>query len=193
MITLSIRKINEINSVPLVSINAPSLKKAGYILFLIILILQSGGMLLICNVQQCRIQFQMAEKLKSDKSSFELITLTVNEYQKSRINSKEIRHSGKMYDVKSLTVQDGVVSLIVMNDNEEATILQTITNLVSHTNFPNSPLPNQLHQLISLVYIPVFSEHLLFTPSLCVNTFHPSKLKIASNDPEILSPPPKLA
>lgn len=168
------------------------MKSAGYIFILTILLLQSGWMLLILSMQQGYVQYKMSEKLKSNKATFEKIMLSTSEFEKSKINKNEIFLNGKMYDVKSATVYGDIVELVVINDIEEENILVRIKNFVKNTSVPNNKNPDQLHQLISLIYLQPFSESLLFIPSFNINLFCQPKLNIVSNYPDILSPPPRL-
>jgi hypothetical protein len=167
--------------------------KPGYIVLIIILLLQSGGVLLIFQAQQCIVQYEMSEKLINGNASFEKVTLTVSEYKKYRIHSNEILFNGKMYDVKTATVKNNTVELLVIHDNEEEFILKKIKYAVKNSGLPDGKLPIQLFKLISLIYLPPFSEHILFDSSSTTNIFHQSNSNVFTGDSDIPFPPPRLA
>lgn len=150
-------------------------------------------MLLIFKAQQCYVRYDMHEKLKSSHATFELLTLTFEEYQNSRINSDEISIHGKMYDVKSVVISGDSIRLLAINDYEEENILEKIKNFIEKSDLPNSALPNQLHKLITLVYLQVTPEYLYYLPSHFIYIFHSLSASISSCDSDIPSPPPKLA
>jgi hypothetical protein len=168
------------------------LKKIGYILLLTILLLQAGGMLLIYKMQQCYVKQEMQQTLNNSKTKFQKITLSLSEYQKSKINSHEISINGKMYDVKSVNILENNVKLLVINDSKEENILQKIKDFTNRTNQPNSDLPNQLQQLLSLNYLSPEIKHFFFIPVFSINLFRQPNLNLVSNDSDIPSPPPKL-
>ena len=145
------------------------------------------------NIQQCRNQYEMHEKLNCNSTSFEKITLTVTEYQKSRVDENEISFKGRMYDVKSALVSNGSVELLVINDPEEENILVKIKHFLNNPGTPGSKHPNQLHQLTSLSYLPSYTGILLFDQLPGTSIFHHAPLNFVSNKLEILSPPPKQA
>ena len=167
------------------------MKKTGYLFLLIILLLQTGGILLIFQVQQGYVQYQMSEKLKNDKLPFKKIILSLHEYEQCRVSSNEIAVDGKMYDFKSATFSDNSVELLAVHDAEEEGILEKINCILKTTGSPNTNFPLQLHQLLTLVYLTPFSEPKLFAPSFDFGFLHSSQANIVSNDPDILSPPPQ--
>jgi hypothetical protein len=169
------------------------LKKTIYLVLLAVLILQSGGMLLIFNLQQFHIQYEMAEKLEDSNGPFEKLILTADVYERSRIGDKEICMNGKMYDIKSLTVTGDVVEIFAIQDLEEEDIMKRIKMLVKNTCAPAGKVPPHLQQLMSLVYLPSHAHHRLFLSLTGIYIFHHSGLFTASYDPRIPAPPPKKA
>lgn len=160
---------------------------------LTVLVLQSGGMLVVFNMQQRFIQFEMAQRLESSNGPFEKLLLTVSEFEKSRIDAKEIRLNGRMYDIKSVTVTADSVEIYAIHDLEEEDIMEKIKQLVKNTCSPHVKIPPHLQQLISLVYLPSHL-HLQLTTSLTgIHVFHLAAMNTLLFEPGIPSPPPRLA
>ncbi len=168
------------------------LKKTASILLLSILLLQAGGLLVVFKMQQCYVWQEMQLSLKDNQTPFQKITLPFFDYQKSKINSHEISVNGKMYDVKSISLSDDKVELLVIHDSREENILQKIKDFAISTNQPNTDFANQLFQLLSLNYISPGVGPVFFIPSFSINIFSPLFLNVISNGFEIPSPPPKL-
>lgn len=169
------------------------LKLAGYLFLLIILLLQAGGMLLIYKMQQYYVQVEMRQSLTNDKTRFQKIVLSFNDYKKCKINPDEITVKNKMYDVKSITFSGNNVELLVLNDVKEENILKKIQDYVANTKLPNGDFLNNLKQLLSLSYL--FQEaycNFVIYPS-SINNFPLSGKNILSTFPEIPSPPPRLS
>jgi hypothetical protein len=155
-------------------------------------VLQAGGILFIYTVRQYSVQKEMEEVLNSAETQFETITLSISEYQKSRVNAHEISLDGEMYDIKSLTVKGNVVELRAVHDSKERNILKGIKDYSNQTNHPDKNLPNQLQQLLSLNYIANAGGKLCIIPSSSINIFAFSDPAIVSNNADISTPPPKL-
>lgn len=68
-----------------------TLKKATYILFIFILLLQAGGLLFVYHVQQVSVKIEMRNALEARwNSGFQKLHMTVSEFKKAKINSFEI-------------------------------------------------------------------------------------------------------
>ena len=104
------------------------LKKIGYIAFLSIMLLQSGGLLLIYQMQQFWVRREMLQTIEKKESGFLKLNLTVAEYQHSKINAHEISLNGDMYDVKSITYTGDKLELLVIQDLKEQSIVEKIRN-----------------------------------------------------------------
>jgi hypothetical protein len=167
------------------------LNKVGYLFLLLILILQSGAMLLIFKAQQSYVRFEMNEKLESNHESCELLILTLKEFKKSRIDTKEIIWDGKLYDIRSAVVSGNIVRLEVINDTEEEHVLERIKYLVQNASLPDNPLPKQLYQLITMVYLQPYSVNLNLTNTFLQNFFQPFLKNISSGEIDTSTPPPK--
>lgn len=169
------------------------LKNCTYVLLLVVLLLQAGGLLFIFNAEQGYVQHKMHKKLNSENTVFEKLTLTLAEFQKCRVNSSEVLFHDNMYDFKSVSFIGDKVELLVIHDKEEGIILEIIENLVNNTSPQSKDVPNQLQKLISLVYLPPVFYKLVFIPRANASITYPLQADIISYTREILSPPPRIA
>ena len=168
------------------------MRKTGYILLLAILVIQGGGALLIFRFQQSCIQYQISVALKAEKTTFEKLTLTVSEYQKSKVSSDEISYKGKMYDIKSVNISGDRAELLVIHDSEEENILEKINDFVNIPNPTGSKLPSRLCILFSLNYLPPENENIFFIHNVCTHIFHQPGMNLISSDSDVHTPPPRL-
>ncbi len=168
------------------------MRKTASILLLFILALQLGGLLFVFNIQQCIAKYQMREKLESDTVLFEKLNLTAIEYKKCLIKSNEILFKGKMFDIKSVTLVGDSVKLLVINDIKEEQILLKIKDLSDNMSFPDRELPVQLKILSSLNYISPETEFTFLHPFFQILFQSQLAPEFVSNNPDILTPPPKL-
>jgi len=167
------------------------LKKTIYITLLLILFLQFGGLLIVLNIQQQFVKHQMKEKLENDFTLFEKLTLTKEQYQKSKIESREIFFNGNMYDIKSeITVGDSV-KLIVINDVKEKNILKKMMDLSNNMTSHNSKFPNHLNTLIWLKYLSPEKEFTFFNPVFKIKIGYGQVPDIISQILDISTPPPR--
>ena len=157
-----------------------------------ILLLQSGGLLLLYKIQQCKVRYEMQQTMKKEETVFLKLTIAISEFEKIKINPHEISFQGKMYDITSKVISGKVVELLVIRDTKEETIFKKIKWLTENTDKQNNELPNQLVKFLTLAYIcPSVDNKMVFLYSR-KNKFLPLFEKITSFTSEILSPPPEL-
>ena len=158
---------------------------------MLILLLQSGGMLFIFQAQQCHVQYQMNRKLKEENGNYEKMILLVSDYESSKVYNKEIRYKGKMYDIKSSQLRGDSIEIIAIRDILEENIIEKIKYLTAQNSIPNNDFPFKLQKLISLVYLPALSAQIFLIPSLYSRLFCESAFTILSPHCSIYSPPPE--
>jgi hypothetical protein len=154
--------------------------------------MQSGGLLLVYKMKQLKVQFEMLKVLKENEEGYSKLTLTLAEYDQSRVKSHEISWQGRMYDVKSAVIKGNSVDLLVMHDEKEENILKKIKLLAGKTGSQNRELPQQLVQLLSLSYICPAEEADFIVRDRKEYNFLPFNEKYHSIEIDILSPPPEL-
>jgi hypothetical protein len=161
-------------------------------LLLSILLLQTGGMLLVYKIQQFYVQYEMSLLVKDSHTSFEKLILGTADYQKSRINSHEISFKGNMYDVKSVKITGDIAELLVINDKKEKNLVKNIQDFLTKTNQQKKELPEQLQKFLSLNYLSADQELTIVIPSLSSIIFQSVNSYFLSDLSDIPSPPPKL-
>jgi hypothetical protein len=102
----------------------------------------------------------MLELLENDRANYETFRLSLTDYNKARINRRELRLGGKMFDVKSVDFIADSVQVVAINDKAEEQIIENIVRQVLgiHDQSKNALNPN-LQKLISLQYIPAIGEN----------------------------------
>lgn len=123
----------------------------------------------------------------------ETISLSLTEFEQSRIGRKEILLNGCMYDIRSKVIKADSVSLVVKRDFHEEEQLQNGKKLWTPEEKKH---PEQAQSLAFFyqTYLLPESERLFFSPILC------TKNKIASHSsrlegrmPECPEQPPQLS
>lgn len=161
-------------------------------MLLAILLLQTGGMLLVYKIQQFYVQYEMRLLVNDSSTSFEKLILSTDEYHKSRVNSREILFKGNMYDVKSVKITGNSAELLVINDKKEKTLVKNIKDFLYKTNQQKKELPEQLQKFLSLNYLPADKELTDIVTTLSSIIFYSPDGNILSDLLDIPSPPPKL-
>ncbi len=166
--------------------------RTGIFFLFLLLLLQAGGLLLICNIQQSYVQHEMTKKLNDCETAFEEITITLKPNETFKDPGKEFSMDGKMYDVKSISFEGNKVHLLVIHDTEEESVLSIIKNLINNNDSSKNPFSSQLNLLLSMVYFQEITDF-DFSPSEKILPDFPSYTESSfSTDAEILSPPPKV-
>ncbi len=167
------------------------MRKIGYIVLILIILMPSFGYFLIFKIQQHFAQTEMLKQLNNDLARTEKIMLSFADFKKNQVDDHEIFFNGKMYDIKLVKYSGNLVELLVINDTKEEKILEKINYLITHSHHGHNNQINHLINLLSQIYI--FSvaqnEYALKTvlsrfPSFCES--------IRLNNLDITSPPPKL-
>lgn len=161
------------------------------ILLVGILFLQADGVLVIYRLQQCMIHYKVRRGIRQNEFSTEELTLSVTEYNKSKVRSNEISFGGKMYDVKSAYITCDSVRLEVMHDKKEEHLLSKIKNFFASSKQSNSKLPYAVQKLLALKYIPPVLETLLEPLYHTVINYAVASTILMAKSLDIPSPPPR--
>jgi hypothetical protein len=163
------------------------------LIVIILLFLQSGGMLMFYKMEQQIQQYRMERILENEKTHLQNFTLSMNEFLSSRLSGKEILIKGRMYDLKSYSFHGNTVKIVAMHDKAEERILSAIKIALKTENHHDSGMLVRIVKLISLDYT---------FPSALRMTFLYHDLQkllpvyceiIDSRIPDILTPPPRIA
>ncbi len=160
-------------------------------MLLLTIVMQMGGLLLAYNMQQSIVRQHMIRLVQKKQKGFQKLTLTVSEFRKSRLKKDEICYDGKMYDVKSYSISDNVVDLLVVHDTKEEMVARKIARLV-HSGKRQSHMLDNLVHLLTLVYTCPVSESAFFFRQLTESSFCRFYENTISVSAAVISPPPDL-
>lgn len=133
--------------------------------------------------------------LQGKEDGFQLIQLSTSELSKSWTSPNEISYHGKLFDVKSVTVNGNTAKIAVVADEREEHIANNIRVLQSKEK-PGKHETSLIHQLVDLLMLayvqPTQMQFALFH-TLC-ELHHTSYYSYILAFPgKIVVPPPKVA
>lgn len=161
-------------------------------MLLFLLMLQSGGLFVAYKMQQYAAKYAMQQSIRKSTSIVETLSMSRSEFAKSLVDNKEIRYKGKMYDIRSMSILNDSVHLMVVHDTKEENILKKIKNLFSDHHSQKNKVPQVLIQLLSLDYIQHTVNLNPFITHHVVSLNHHFSENILSQNSEILLPPPEV-
>ncbi len=169
-------------------------KKTVVLLFLLLVLLQSGGMICLLKIHQYCIQYEMAAQLYSKELPNETIELSLTEYSNAAEgNGTEINWKGKLYDVISIKYKLGKLILLAHNDTREENVIAALVKFIKFDNRKQKEAPSVASYFLSLIYLQP-SFHFSITPILVAEVLNSYYATISKTfHQEIASPPPKLA
>jgi hypothetical protein len=171
------------------------MKKILTILFVFLFIANTGGLitfyLINCNYHQSK----MIEVIRTKENGFETLFLSIIEYNKARIDDKEIYYKGEMYDVKKINfnTETGNVELFVIKDKAEKEIKKKIAFLKNQNNREKESIPVLVKKLLSLHYYVNDIKLLQIINPDNLALFSDKKICYKNPYKHIPSPPPDLA
>ncbi len=115
--------------------------------------MQSGSLLLIFEVRQCFVQYEMLEMISRNKIKHESFLLTNSEYKKGSVNNHEIYIDGKLYDIVSKVKTKNNIHLIAIHDKEEENTISNIKLAIHNNTNQNTELPKSITGLNTLIFI----------------------------------------
>lgn len=154
--------------------------------------MQTGGLLMLYHLQKCWIQFETQEAIREGSLELEALSLSFNEFQKAKIDDGEMLLNGKMYDIKSVTIEGEAVTLLAFNDTKEENVLEKIKQYINR-KLPNDEVPLQLVKFFSLVFLTPVHNHIVLFDQLNNHNFTYYSAIITSRSVDTFSPPPEIA
>ena len=156
---------------------------------LVPILLQAGGMMLICILLQLKNYQRIEDILESSSTKFETLVLTTEQFQSARKNDKEIFVDGKIYDIKETHHHATSVELIAYHDSREESLITLIEKFFDTEN-SGDDFSVQVLKLLVSVYT-FSSQHFEFTQQFSAGTFmFILSCNYISFAGETLSPPP---
>ncbi len=167
-------------------------KKTATFLLISLVCLQSGGLFLFYKCQQWHVQYEQMRRAVSDKQAFLKISLPIADFERCKINEREIKFQEKLYDIYSIKMDLDSVQLTVVHDWREESILEKIMDLVSQDFPDHKQIPVQVLKLLQLSYIcPHYVQPSDIMPLRRQHHFRFS-FDWNTRRPEIPFPPPKV-
>jgi hypothetical protein len=130
-------------------------KKIASIFFLLLILAHVAGSYVYFISRLISIHQEMKLKLR-EKSDEELtrFTFTTNEFKKVKVEEDEIKVGGKMYDVARVKNSGKIVIVFALADEAEDGLLSFLNEITKRSGSDKKPLPLQLRQLLSIVFLP---------------------------------------
>jgi hypothetical protein len=107
-------------------------------------------------LRQSQIRQEMREKIGSlPADQFEVFELSIEEYQKIKVNDHEVKIDGKMYDHSAPKLENGKIILYAKHDQAEDNLISFLSEVINRSANDNKPVPSTLMNFLSLQFIPV--------------------------------------
>jgi hypothetical protein len=135
-------------------------KKLAYILIFTILFIEGALLVFFMGSQQMVLKAYISLKQRSSETTkLDTFYFSQTTFDSLKIDAKEFRLAGEMYDIESTVFTDTQVEVIAHKDNFENKVLSFIDGL-QDTDPQNSSIPSLIKKITSLVFIieqgPVF-------------------------------------
>lgn len=166
-------------------------KKVLGIVLLNMLLLQVAGSYVYFVVRLSGIRQEMREQIKHKPvEQLTVLTLTLEEFQRAKVDDHEVKVNGKMYDIARIVVRETSVLVYALHDEAEDNLLALLYEIVNRSSNDKKPVPSQLIQLITLIFVPVDN---LFPPNTVAAFAHSTDYSetLESISFPIGSPPPR--
>jgi hypothetical protein len=170
------------------------LKKIVYILVVILLFLQSGGMLMFYKIERQVQQNRMRQKMEDNNYQLQQFSISKLEFTRNKLSGNEIVMHGKLYDMKSFSIHGNTVDVLAMRDKAEELIIKAIKNAIKTSARMENGLLVRIVKLLTLDYsVPnLLQVPIAFYLNLQKLISDYNEL-INSRIPDILTPPPRFA
>ena len=158
----------------------------------------SFGFILTFIIQQERIREKSFEQIESSRHSERIITLSfsLSDYEKGtliqRVNEKEIKYDGKMFDVLSIEQSGESVILRCVRDVKEERLEKDFANYMDKNNDLKALSGKQIQFNHQIQFVELTKNCGLASP-LNKNIFSSSfRTDYSQTKPKVITPPPEL-
>ncbi len=166
------------------------LRKSGYIILSLLLLLQAGGLLLFYEGQELYAHWRMHRATEKDRAT-ELLKLKAADYTRCRIGDDELLWHGKMFDVQTVKGAGDSVLLAVVHDEHEEWAIGEIARILQGPLKEPDAIPEPLLVLLSFVYLLPEVYHVPLLPMAERTVFVTSGSTILDRSVSIFFPPPE--
>jgi hypothetical protein len=169
------------------------LRKPVYLILLLLLFMQSGGLFIVLKLQQYASKELMNEHISKSSTGARHLALGIIDFKSCITGRNEIFHDGKLFDILSVEFNSDSVHLIAINDVKEENILKTIKVLFTENSLDPKKSTEALLQLLFPDYLPTsLPDNTMAADPLPLEKFLYSESTILRNI-EVFLPPPKMA
>jgi hypothetical protein len=135
------------------------MKKLFAIAFVSLFLLHFAGVYTYFGVRLVAIRQEMKAKLKAlPEEQLEKIILSKKNFQKVAVEENEIELNGKMYDIAKIEGHGNEYIVYALHDEHEDNLLSFLNEIVKRASNDKKPVPSQLLQFLSLIFIPSFNS-----------------------------------
>jgi len=166
------------------------LKKIITILIVSILVLQTGGIIFVLQIQQVLNGITISKLLEEDNAHFSEIEISKTDFEKSKIDENEFYFKNELYDIKSITKKGSRYKIIAIKDSEETNILVRFKKVFDGNKNSKNKRPDSLVKLLSLVFVDPKSEPVIFYKITIKNIYITTTENTKDKAIAVPTPPP---
>jgi hypothetical protein len=124
-------------------------------LFLFLLVwIQVAGIYLFFVVRLAQVHEESRDRLKEKPlEELERLELTEAEYAEARVNDREVKLNGKMYDIGRMEREPGKVILYAEQDEAEDDLLAFVEEIWKNSQQDQKPVPSFVTHLFTSIYL----------------------------------------
>lgn len=170
------------------------MKKYFCYFFILLLFIQSGGIVWWLKAEQIAIRQEIREQMaQATFNQYTELNLSLTDYYENlKDGGKELLLNGNLYDIKSVTIIKGKVKIKAIHDTKEQNLLLRLVQFIKHSSSNQKQIPKSLTQLMLLCYLPQQGASIFFlahqaSENVLKQTFAAKTFLLP-----IDSPPPKL-
>jgi hypothetical protein len=159
---------------------------------LMLLLMQVAGGYIYFWARLSVIRQEMRQQLRHrPDDQLTLLVLTQDEFKKARVDDHEVKVDGKMFDIARYEVENDTVKIYALHDRAEDNLLAFVNELIRRSAHDKKPVPTQLIQLVSLIFIPCQQVELTHR-QLSVHHHTPYRFPSTGFITEVENPPPRV-
>jgi hypothetical protein len=167
------------------------MKKIFAIAIVSLFLLHYAGFYAYFGARLMSIRYDMKNKLKElPEEKLEKIVLSKNDFAKIDFDEDELELNGKMYDIAKIIERGDQFIIHALHDASEDNLLSFLDEMVKRSNNDKKPVPSQLLEFFSLVFLPTQNNLCFYQKSYQKHFYQYSNL-YSSLRSAIDSPPPQ--
>jgi hypothetical protein len=124
-------------------------------LFLFLLLwIQVAGIYLFFVARLAQVHEESRDRLKEKPlEELERLELTETEYEEARVNDREVKLNGKMYDIGRMQREPGKVILYAEHDVAEDDLLAFVEAIWNNLQQDQKPMPSFVTHMFTVIYL----------------------------------------